>query len=273
MSTRQRAARALQRRAGPRVVAGLGSLVLSVRGGAWCAVRHDDGLWIHRYRDGVLVDTRLGGPTPARQDRYARDVFLWDYVPRVGDTVVDVGAGVGGEVRLFSRLVGPLGRVISVEAHPRTARALARTVAENGLRNVAVVACAVVERSGPVHLEDGADHIRNGVSATGVAVPGRTLDDLVAEFRLERIDLLKMNIEGAERAVLSAAPETLARVRHLTVSCHDFLAGPSGRPGQRTFDAVAELLRGAGFAVRTRPDDARPWIPYYVYAAARGGTA
>jgi FkbM family methyltransferase len=52
-----------------------------------------------------------------------------------------------------------------------------------------------------------------------------TLDDLVQNAGLERIDLLKMDIEGAEYPVLlSTAPETLARVRCLVLEYHEFEA-------------------------------------------------
>ena len=269
MTVRARIARTVLDRAGPRLTAVLGSVYLSARARARCRVRYDDGSWIHRYRDGVLVDTRLGGPTPGGQDSYARDVFLHDYEPRPGDTVVDVGAGVGGEVRLFSRLTGPTGRVVSVEAHPRTYRCLERAVAENALANVTTVHCAVVDRPGPVFLEEDREHITNrltGRPAAGPPVPGRTLDELVATLGLERIDLLKMNIEGAERAALAGSAHSLRLVRHLTVSCHDFLAAGPGRGWQRTFDDVARLLTAAGFRLRTRPADNRAWIPYYLYA-------
>lgn len=270
MTVRRRLARMIQDRIDPRLAAALGSVYLTARARGLCRVRYDDGTWIHRYRDGVLADTRLGGPTPSGQDRYARDLFLYDYEPCPGDTVVGVGAGVGGEVRLFSRLTGPAGRVVSVEAHPRTYGCLVRTVAENALTNVTTVHCAVVARPGPVLLEDDQDvHIRNGLTAdpsVGVPVPGRTLDELVATLGLDRIDLLTMNIEGAERAALAGSARTLRLVRHLTVSCHDFLAAGPDRAWQRTFDDVTRLLTAAGFTIRTRPRDARAWIPYYVYA-------
>lgn len=277
MSLRRRLMTVVKQRADPRMVAKLASVYLSARSGARCVVRYDRGDWIHRYRDGVIVDVRPGGPTPGQQDRYARDLFLFDYVPRPGDTVVDIGAGVGGEVRLLSRLVGPLGRVVSIEAHPRTFRCLTRTIQANELTNVTVLHCAVVDRTGPVYLEDRREsHIRNGLTTdpdAGVPVPGMALDEILAALELDRIDLLKMNIEGAEQAVLTSSREALRRVDHMTISCHDFLADTSGRKSQRTFAEVTRLLESAGYTIRTRPGDERPWVPYYVYASRVPSTA
>ncbi|WP_229398023.1 FkbM family methyltransferase [Micromonospora okii] len=231
---------------------------------------YDDGMWVHRYRDGAVVDTALTGRTPHGQDGNAEDVFLFGHRPGPGDTVVDLGAGIGGEVRLFSRLVGPAGRVVAVEAHPRTFACLRRAVEENGLANVTAVHCAAVGEPGTVYLEDGADgHLTNGLTAdpAGLPVTGRTLEEILDRAGVDRVGLLKMNIEGAELPVLEGALGVLKRVDNLVVSCHDFLADAPGRQWQRTFDAVVGLLRQEGYHLRTRPHDPRPWVRWYVYAS------
>jgi len=246
-------------------------MYLSARSRSRCSVRYDGGQWIHRYAEGVVVNTRLGGLTAERQDHAARDVFLYDYQPGPGDTVVDVGAGVGGEVRLFSRLVGERGRVVSIEAHPTTFGCLRRTIELNRLTNVVPVECAVVGTAGPVYLaDDPIAHIGNGLtsdSTNGIAVVGRRLDEIMDSLGVDHVDLLKMNIEGAELGVLEGSFDALKMVEHLAVSCHDFLADGSGPDWRCTFDSVRALLRDAGFTVRTRPHDSRPWVRYYVYAS------
>ncbi|MFC0003656.1 FkbM family methyltransferase [Micromonospora siamensis] len=261
----------LTRRVGPRLTARIGGAYYSARG-IPCRVRYDDGAWIHRHPTGTLVNTFLTPLTPDRQDREAEDFFLHAYRPQPGDTVLDVGAGIGGEVRLFSRLVGEHGRVVAIEAHPRTFDCLRRTVALNRLTNVTPVECAIVDTPGTVHLENDDDqgHVVNGLTtdaSAGVPVRGRTLAEVMSAYDLRRVDLLKMNIEGAELPALRGSVEALSAVRHLAVSCHDFLADQPGREWQRTFKGVVELLRGAGFTIRTRPVDGRPWVPYYVYAS------
>lgn len=265
----------LDQRLDRRLMAGLGSLLLSARYRSRCAVRYDGGHWLHRYRDGTVVRTSLGGPSPTIRDGYARDVFLFDYEPRTGDTILDLGAGLGGEVCLFSRLVGEPGRVVSIEAHPRTFAGLRQTIALNRLTNVVPVQCAVVGEPGRVLIgDDPVDHVLNGLTSDtvgAVAVPGRRLDEIVRSLGVERVDLLKMNIEGAELDVLESSRDVLATVDNLVVSCHDFLADGPGPDWRRTFDRVTDLLTSAGFAVRTRPSDSRPWIRYYVYASRGSG--
>ena len=216
-----------------------------------------------------MVQPRLGGASAGGQDETTRDVFLFHYHPLSGDTVVELGAGTGSETRLLSKLVGPAGRVISVEAHPRSFRCLERAIALNRLDNVSAVHCAVTALPGPAYVEDGPDHNSNGLTtdaARGVAVPGETLATLVERFGLTRIDLLKMNIEGAELSVLRSARKVLPQVRNIVVSCHDFKADRGGEEWQRTFAGVRNLLVAEGFHLQDRPADPRPWIPYYLYA-------
>ncbi|WP_326552384.1 FkbM family methyltransferase [Micromonospora sp. NBC_01813] len=258
----------------PRLIAGLGSIALSVRSRSRCTVRYEQGNWVHRYPAGIVVSTTLSGLTAQMEDQVAQDTFLYGYRPRPGDTVVDIGAGVGTEVRLFSRLVGDTGRVVSIEAHPRTFRCLHRTVELNALTNVTLLECAVVGEAGPVYLEDDAvDHLRNGLTseaAGGVEVTGRRLDEVMAAAGIDRIDLLKMNIEGAELGVLAGSGDALDAVDNLVVSCHDFKAAGPTDAWMCTFAGVTDLLTEAGYRITTRPDDPRPWIPYYVYASRRG---
>ena len=226
----------------------------------------EDG-WIHRYREGIAVHQRLGGPSARLQDQLARDHFLYRYSPRRGDVVFDVGAGAGTQVRLFSRLVGVTGRVISVEPHPGTFRLLARTVALNRLVSaVTLPLVRVVSRARPLR-DDAAEAPTVSDDGAGVPVPGLTLSDVVELVQVDRIDLLKVDIDGSELQALSAGIGALNAVRNIVVSCHDFRADTGGGEWQRTYQPVSELLHDAGFNVRSRPTDARPSIRYYAYGA------
>lgn len=187
----------------------------------------------------------------ATQDLSTWDLYLFAYRPRPGDMVVDLGAGVGVEARVFAGMVGPSGRVISVESDARTFRCLRQTIETNGLRNVTAVRTAVI-------------------GWTGVAEPlvaGEQLAELVDRLRVERIDFLKMNVGGAELDVLASAGTVLRRVHNIAVSCHDFRADEGGGSWMRTSAAVGDLLCDAGFTVRQRPMDPRPWIYYCVYGS------
>jgi FkbM family methyltransferase len=223
--------------------------------------------WLHRYRSGWIEWDTIGAPSPAMLERDTVDVFLHDYTPRPGDAVVDVGAGVGEEVRTFSRLVGPNGTVLAVEAHPRAAELLRRNVRRWGVTNVTVVEAAVTARPGTLRLSDDGASVGNRlVREGGVEVPATTLDGLLEEAGLARVDFLKMNIEGAEAAALRSSTR-LGDVTDAAISCHDFLVEHGADPtAVATSEAVEAVLRGAGFAIATRPADPRPWVRYHLYA-------
>jgi FkbM family methyltransferase len=237
-------------------------------------VRWQDGVWIHSWGDEKLPHPTVGGASPS--DIFTaevRDVFLYAYTPAPGDVVVDVGAGVGDSTLLFSKLVGDQGRVIAIEAHPRSYRALARLCDLNGLTNVTPLHAAAAETNGEVAITDLEDYMLNTVvdlskEAPRVAVRARRLDDIAGDLGLGTIDLLKMNIEGAERAALEGMGELIDRTRHVCIGCHDFLADRGGAEQMRTRVFVCDFLSGRGFQISTRADDpTQPCLRDYVYGA------
>ncbi len=187
----------------------------------------------------------------------------------------DIGAGVGGETLLFSGLVGPAGRVVAVEANPAMFGCLEESVRLTGLDNSTCLQVAIFDRPGEMTISDDSNLIANHLipdDSGGVRVPATTLDALARGQGIERLALLKMNIEGAERAALEAAGELLARTDRAVIACHDFLADPDDPDDpMRTKRAVCEILERAGFAVATRPDHPLVWVRDFVYARSTSG--
>jgi hypothetical protein len=97
-------------------------------------------------------------------------------------------------------------------------------------------------------------------------VQGITLDDLIASQGLERIDFLKMNIEGSEVEALKGLRTWAGRVKHLCVACHDFRADRGESESYRTRAAVMDNLNALGFALVMRDGDARPFVRDHIHA-------
>jgi len=195
-------------------------------------------------------------------------MFLWEYSPRSGDIVFDIGAGIGAETLLFSRLVGRTGRVVSLEAHPRTFKRLVDLCDVNRLGNVTSLQVAVSDNDGAVVISDLEHHLHNTMLETngdGIEVPARRIFTIAAELGITRIDLLKMNIEGAERLAIQGMGTLLANTRHVCISCHDFLADDGCPEELRTKGFVREFLVQNGFHVTTRDDAPDPWTRDYLY--------
>jgi FkbM family methyltransferase len=234
-----------------------------------------DGHWVNRQPRATFVSPEIHTASYDHVERTVLDAWGWDYLPRPGDTVVDVGAGIGEEAVVFSTLVGRRGRVISIEAHPETFACLEATIVRSDLRNVTAVNCAIADRNGelsisagPSHL--GPSHLMNTVlnTGSGTKVPARTMDSLAEELGIQDVDLLKMNIEGAERMAVEGFDRLAPRVRHAVISCHDFVATHFGGASHyRTRDHVRAALEARGFVVRSRPDAADSWVRDYLYAS------
>jgi FkbM family methyltransferase len=234
-----------------------------------CLVYWRDGTWIHHYRGAKIPHASLGrAAPPATFTAEAREMFLHAYTPRPGDIVFDVGAGIGAETLVFSRLVGDSGRVVAIEAHPQTYKRLVSLRDVNRLANVIALQVAASDADGSVVISDLAHYLQNTVvpaGGDGIEVTARRLDSVAADLGIPRIDLLTMNIEGAERLAIQGLGAMLESTRHVCISCHDFLAENGASDHLRTREFVREFLAAHGFHVITRDDAPDPWTRDYVY--------
>jgi FkbM family methyltransferase len=160
-------------------------------------------------------------------ERYEPEVrsFL-QYSLKPGDTFIDCGANVGYFSVQAGALVGKSGTVISIEANPRTFKLLERNLRANGFG--IPVQCALTLQAGEVELFmpqdwDVYSSLRAGALVEGRAdqsfkVTARTLDDVIKERSLARVDVVKIDIEGGELDVLRSAPELLSTFRPLIIT-------------------------------------------------------
>jgi FkbM family methyltransferase len=239
-----------------------------------------DGLWIRRVGPHYFPDPgmfQVAQPNWQRwtqtAEKYLRDADeYWFYVyhPRVGDTIVDIGAGRGEDVFAFSRAVGETGRVIAIEPHPVSFAALDLFCRLNRLENVTRVQRACIQTRADLQIETmpvwESNYVREGAaSSTSHPVHGMPFDDLAAALQIGDIDFLKMNIEGAERFALPGCRQALERTRFVCVAAHDFRAARGEGEEFRTLAFVREFLASCGFRLATRDSDPRYYVPYHVH--------
>ena len=134
---------------------------------------------------------------------------------------IDAGAHVGLLTVPAARRVGTGGHVLAVEATPRTARMLTMTLRANGLADwVRVEQVALGDHEGEVTLFVDSICGHNslyplGDSGPSVRVPLRRLDDLVAPET--RVDVIKLDVEGAELDVLQGMPRLMSENPDLVI--------------------------------------------------------
>lgn len=129
--------------------------------------------------------------------------FLREHLP-AGGIFVDAGANAGTYAVPLARHVGPAGRVIAIEPLPQAAARLAFNARASQLANLTLVRAAAGDSDGTVRIEtDGGNLGASHVSATGdVEVPSQRLSTILAGHGIDRVDALKIDVEGYEDRVL-----------------------------------------------------------------------
>ena len=144
----------------------------------------------------------------------ARGVLALAPIVPMGSTVCDVGANVGYCTRHFARWVGPRGRVIAIEPEPENVAELRSEIQRRGLDHVECVQAAAGAQTGRGRLVLNRMHPGDHrLGQDGIEVAIITIDDVMAEREWPRVSLIKIDVQGAELAVIDGAIETLCRWR------------------------------------------------------------
>jgi len=217
-----------------------------------------------RWGAKMLVDTRDAMVTPwlVLDGLWESHVTGWfQETLKPGQIFVDVGANVGYFTLLGASLVGAGGRVVAVEAHPHLAELLRRNVIINGLHgHVTTWPRAAWSESTELklHMREnfasnssigsiGPDALaRLGDAEEIVTVAAVTLDELLGD--VGPVDVLKVDVEGAELQVFTGLTRTLAASPDITIMFE-------WSPAQLTDvgddpAALVDLLLGHGFRFR-----------------------
>ena len=181
----------------------------------------------------VLWKTPLGGFWGTERDGRELDLLMLEQAGgdiyeqgRVSvhdsDVVIDVGAHLG----TFTRIALQRGarQIVAIEPDPVNAACFNRTFADEiADQRVRLIEAAAWHSPGSLQFEVGeasqTGHVTGSHTAKSVAVRAVTLDGLVAELALGRVDFVKMDIEGAERHALAGARKLLSTYQPRLAIC------------------------------------------------------
>jgi FkbM family methyltransferase len=182
---------------------------------------------------------------------------------REGDVVLDLGANIGYFTILASKLVGPRGKVYSFEPEPTNFQYLSKNIELNGYANAFAFQKAVSDRPGTTQLfvcsYDSGHHTINqydGISAyrrgrksemRSIEIDTVSIDDFLRD-KTDRVDIIKMDVEGAEALALSGMKETLTRNRAIKVFL-EFFPLLMVKMGSSPEAYAKSLLNDFGFSV------------------------
>ena len=177
---------------------------------------------------------------------------VYDAFLKPGMTVVDAGANIGLHTLFFAKHVGPEGRVYAFEPGQSAFDRLQSHVKRNQLNNVRCLHCALGADEGTVAIaENSQDNSRNFVVESSPGKIGtknvalRSLDQVLSEESVGRVDFLKLDVEGFESEVLKGVRSYLKKhlIRVLQLELDDC---GLRRSGSNSTD-ICDTLLGYGY--------------------------
>jgi FkbM family methyltransferase len=142
---------------------------------------------------------------------------------RPGDVFIDIGAHVGKYSLTAARMVGDSGKVIAIEAHPGNFHALLENIELNDYRNIIPLNLAASNKDGDevwLRLRNPNDHFDFNYSLksegwekneSGAKVRTKTIDSIINDLGISKIDWVKIDVEGAEDLVIDGMKNTIGQ--------------------------------------------------------------
>ena len=189
-------------------------------------------------------------------------IRLFKQLAKEGDTVVDIGAHIGYYTLLAARIVGDTGKVYAFEPDPANHDVLVGNIKLNGFQNVVTVRKAISDKNGQIELylneknTGGHSIYRPEKVKRLVVVESVTLDDYFKN-REHPIDIVKMDIEGAEMAALSGMRKIIETNENLKIFA-EFHPAWVKKAGVSPEYFISQLLDHYNFSVTAIQDYARP---------------
>ncbi|MCX6150418.1 MAG: FkbM family methyltransferase [Ignavibacteriales bacterium] len=165
--------------------------------------------------------------------------------------IYDCGANIGISCLYFKQLF-PLAKIKAFEADPKITQLLLQNLNQNHINDVEVIAKAVwINDAGIEFSSEGADG--SSVYSTGkkIKIESIKLKDILQSE--QKIDLLKMDIEGAEIDVLRDCGDSLANVENIFVEYHSFVNN------KQSLDEILQILSANGFRYFIKPEADRKY--------------
>ena len=165
---------------------------------------------------------RGGGTTGifALRHRYETELAYLERLVSPGMVVVDAGANCGIYTVAAARLVGPSGRVFSFEPGSQAFSLLRKNIEINQFQNVRAYRAALCDKNGKARLyhdEQGQTSFSLGYPKNTRAefeeVTTRTLESVLEEEAVDRVGLIKLDVEGAEELALRGVEKLLVHSR------------------------------------------------------------
>lgn len=226
----------------------------------------------------VIVDTVFGAKLECAvpSDQISTYLYLFGiWEPHItawiesrlspGDVFVDIGANLGYYSLLAAQQVGPTGSVVAIEASPSIFKLLERNVQLNEATNIRCVQRAVLEQQGRVKIYRGPEY-NMGLTTTlttmancsfEAEVDAGPLGNLLDPDEIEKVRLIKVDVEGAEWSVVRGLEPLLPMLRTDAEIVIE-IAPLKGVAYGETPETILSMFRSHGFHFYALENDYRP---------------
>jgi FkbM family methyltransferase len=152
-----------------------------------------------------------------------------NYIENIIDSnwvVIDIGSCDGNYVEWFNKKIDKSGKIISIELHPENYQKIKQNFLNN--ENVEVLNYAVSEIDGEIDYYVGEARWLHNIIGCDVngkeCLPAGKIESITLNTLLEnyeKIDLIKIDVEGAELSILKGMNKVYNKVNNLIVECHN----------------------------------------------------
>ena len=203
-----------------------------------------------------LVDTRYGlmlypandvfiGPSLLAYGEYCKEEgAAFRQLIKPGDVVADVGANIGSHTLLYSELVGPAGQVYAFEPQRQIFQILCGNLALNNISNVDARRQGLGRSRDTLRVSTPSADTPANYGGVSLGQEGRDAVEVVKldSLKLERLDFVKIDVEGMEEAVIRGGLDTIKRLRPKL-----YVENDSGHTRIEQSTSLIRLIRSLGY--------------------------
>ena len=181
-------------------------------------------------------------------EQFIMNLYERRYSIKKGDVVVSIGASVGTNTLVFSKKVGSKGKVIAIEPDMNRLKYLEKNIRINKLENnIIIIKKGVWCKKSRMNFYkkaffEGLSMMRPDEHSIKSTIEVDTLDNILADLNIKKVDFIKMDIEGAEIEALKGIKETLKNNdTKLAIASYHIV------DGQPTYKTIIPMMKEMGF--------------------------
>ena len=173
-----------------------------------------------------------------------------------GMTCLDVGANIGYYVALESKILGDQGKIIAIEPSPQNFEYLKKNIAMQKAKNIAAFNFAAGDKNGYINFVSDENESNSGRVIPDsevdnwpgqvVKLPVKTIDSFLIEIGIDKIDFLRMDVEGYEYHIFQGMKDTIKRSKPIIqIELHKSIMGTE------TTKKLLEELKNEGYELKS----------------------